>query len=208
MELDELRCQWQRQPADTATLVDSAALAQLLSKTVPNAVVRMRRNARWELAFTVALLIVSSIWLFYTDSNVQRTMLVWLIIICLVSIVSYHRHMLRGITGLSSVSATMREHIAERVVEVRKIIELSYRSVLWVLVATMSMTLLFSVTRIFTTYTGRTLLVQLGWSVVGYGVAGLIGYFGVRFLARAVLQDLYGQHLDRLETILRELNAW
>ena len=70
----------------------------------------------------------------------------------------------------------------------------------------MAISLFFSVQRLLVHYSGRALLGQLVWLGVGTILAGLIGYFSVGFLSRRVLQDLYGQHLDHLQAVLRELS--
>ena len=207
MELDDFRRQWQQPAADAPATLNAEALAQLLAKAGRSPIDEIRRNAWWELGFTVILLIVSVIMLFYVASDSLRTMLGLLILVCLVSIFSYHRRMLRGIQSLSQLSITMHAHIAQRVADVRQTMALSYRSVIWVVFITQGISLLFSLQYILTTYSGRRLLVQVGWVVVGAGVGGLISYFAIRFFARRALQDLYGRHLDRLEAALRELGA-
>jgi len=174
-------------------------------KADQNPIGRMRRNAWWELGFTLVLLVASMVGLLYVKSIETRAMLVWLILISLVSLVSYHRHMLKGIQGLSEVGATIHAHIAQRVVDIRQIMEASYRSSIWVLFITFGIVLAFALYKALTQYSGRLLLVQLVGVGLGCMIAVLISYFTRRF-ARQVLQDLYGRHLDRLEAALRELN--
>jgi len=175
-------------------------------KSDQNPISRMRRNAWWELGFTLIVLVASSVGLLYVKSVETRTMLVWLILISLVSLVSYHRHMLSSIRGLSEVGATIHAHIAQRVTDVRQLMEASYRSSVWVLCITFGIVLTFALYKALTKYSGRLMLVQL----VGVGlvcvIAVVISYFTRRF-ARQVLHDLYGRHLDHLEAVLRELSA-
>lgn len=205
MELDDLRHRWQQTAASTSTPLSPTALEQLLTTTAHSSVARLRRNAQWELGFTVAFLLGSCAWLFYTRSLEQRTMTIWLMVVCVVSITSYHRHMLKGIAGLSSSGATLHAHLTQQLADLRKVLVLSYRSVLWVLLITMGMMLFFAVRHSLAVYSGQRLLAQVGVLVLGYAIITLLAYFCIRALVRGVLQDLYGRYLDRLEAALREL---
>ncbi|UOR03925.1 hypothetical protein MUN82_13325 [Hymenobacter aerilatus] len=175
-------------------------------KTKQNSIGRMRRNARWELGFTLVLLVGSTVGFFYVKSLETRTMLLWLILIGLVSLVSYHRHMLSGIQELSGVGATIHTHITQRVAGLRQLLQASYRSSVWVLCITFGIVLSFALYKALTQYSGRLLLIQLVGVGISCIIAVVVGYF-VRRVVRQVLQDLYGRHLDHLEATLRELNA-
>ncbi|QNE38437.1 hypothetical protein F1C16_02110 [Hymenobacter sp. NBH84] len=174
-------------------------------ETKQNSIGRLRRNARWELGFTLMLLVGSTIGFFYVKSLETRTMLIWLILISLVSLGSYHRHMLSGIRGLSEVGATIHAHVAQQVAGIRQILEASYCSSVWVVFSTFGIVLFFALYKALTQYSGRLLLIQLVGVGLGCVIAVVVSRF-TRRVARQMLQDLYGRHLDRLEATLRELN--
>jgi hypothetical protein len=207
MELDDLRRQWQQPvPGDGPARLDAAAWAQLVDRGTQNAVAKLRRNAWLELGATVACLLLSCAALFYVEKPRNQVMLVWLIILCLVSVVSYHRLLLRGLQRLGPADATVREHLAQQLAGVRRIIRLSYLSGLWTLPVSFGIGFFFSLSSITAKYSGTHLFKQVGLLVVSTGIAGFMAYLLMRWVARKYFQDLYGQHLDRLEANLRELS--
>jgi hypothetical protein len=206
MELDDLRRQWQQPvPNDGPARLDAAAWAQLVARGSQSAVAKLRRNARLELGATVTFLLLSCAALFYVEKAEHQAMLWWLIILCLGSVVSYHRLLLRGLQRLGAADATVREHLAQQLAGVRHIMRLSYRSSLWTLPVSFGIGFFFSLSRIMARYSGTQLLKQVGLLLLGTAIAGFLAYLLVRLVARRYFQDLYGQHLDRIEASLREL---
>ena len=205
MELDDLRKGWKQPAADSPAALNATALDQLLRRGTQNFVAKLWRNAWAELVFTVAVLLLSGVALLYAEKMELRVMLIWLVVLCFISIVSYHRQLLTGIRGLGRVEATVREHVALHLDGLRKTMRRSYQSALLTLPVTFGIGFFFSLHRIVATYSGGALWRQLGLLAVGTGIAGVCAYFLVRWLGRRLLQDLYGRHLDRLEASLREL---
>lgn len=205
MELNELRSRWQRAAAEAPVTADVAALTQLVAHGTRNSVAKLLRNARLEVGFTGLALLLSAGALLYVENLQHRVTLVWLIILCLVSIVSYHRQLLRGIQGLEAADAPVREQLAQQLNALRKVMRRSYQSALWTLPVTFGIGFFFSLSRTIAQYSGLRLLTQLGFLVVGTGVAGAIAYFIISRVGHRYLQDLYGKHLDQLERSLAEL---
>lgn len=203
MELDDFRRSW-KQPsaAEAPAAFNKEALEKLLARNSGNLISRMRRNAWVESSFTVVCLLLSSAALLYVQQAEQRAMLVWVILICLVSIFSYHRYLLENLT---SVDGALHEHITQQIDRLRTVMRLSYRSTLWSLPITLGIGFSFKVSRVVHELAGQKLLVALSILAVGYAIAGLLAYLLISRLGRWYLQDLYGKHLDRLETLLREL---
>jgi di/tricarboxylate transporter len=203
MELDDLRRAWKHPAAaEVPTAFNKEALEKLLARNSGSLIGRMRHNAWVESSFTVVCLLLSGVALVYVQQAEQRANLVWFVILCLVSIFSYHRHTLQNLTN---VDGALHEHITQQVSQLRTVMRLSYRSSLWSLPVSLGIGFFFKVNRIMQELAGQKLLMALGTLVVGYAIAGLLGYLLMSQFGRWYLQRLYGQHLDRLEALLQEL---
>ena len=206
MELDELRRRWQQAAAAEAPAASDAALSlQLLERGSRSAVAKLRRNAVMELSFTVVLLLLSGGALIYLKEAQSQAMMIWLIILCLGSIISYHRHLLRGVRSLPDADAPVREQLTQQLNDVRKTMRGSYQSALWTLPVSFGIPLCFGLNRLLSNYSGKLFWMQLGILLLSTIGIGFFAYFGMRAFGRQYLQTLYGQHLDQLEASLAEL---
>ncbi|GAB3227986.1 hypothetical protein GCM10027346_11980 [Hymenobacter seoulensis] len=206
MELDTFRRSWQQPVSTDATAAfDAVTLSQLLKRNTSGSLPNLVRNARLEIGFTVALLLVTCVGLFYAKQAANQASFIWILILCLVSLVSYHRYLFNGIKGLGNASATVRENVAQQVERIREVMNRSYRSALWSLPISFGIGFYFSLTNALATYSGKLLLMQLAVLVIGYGLVWWFTHWLMARFARQYLQELYGQHLDRLEATLREL---
>ncbi|GAA4373122.1 hypothetical protein [Hymenobacter koreensis] len=206
MELDDLRRNWKlaATAGNSADSFDSTALTKLLAQGDASPNSKMRRNARLETSFTVLCLLASLAGLFFVEDTGRRVMLLWIMLLCVVSLLSYHRRM-TGLLETEYADGNVREYVTQQVANIRRLIEQSVQSVLRTVPVSLGIGMFFSGSRLLTNYSGRLLWTQLALLVAGYGVIWALTHFLLGRLARATLQDLYGQHLDRLEGYLREL---
>lgn len=206
MELDDFRRGW-KQPtaAEAPAALDTAALAKLLASHSNNPVAKMRRNVWLEIGFAVGCVLVSCVALVYARSLYAQAMLGWLIVLCLLSSF-YYRRKLVVLRCLSDASGPLRDHVARQLSSLRGLVQLYFQATMWSLPVSLGIGLVLTSGRILHTFSGlKPLLLGLGGLVVGYGLIGWPAYLGMRWFTRWYLQRLYGQHLDRLEGLLREL---
>ena len=205
MELDDLRRQWQQPtPAEALPAMDASALAALLARGSRSPVRRMRRNVWFEIGFVTVCLLACLTMLPFTHDTLTRTLLVWLIIICLSSGI-YYRRQLAVLRNLSDASGALREHVARQLSSLRGLVKLYYRATLFSLPWTLLLSLGF--------YVGKALARPAPFPWARFGllagtmlIAGALVQLGVVQVTRWYLQRLYGQHLDRLEASLCELD--
>jgi hypothetical protein len=206
MELSDLRRGWQRPaPADTAGPLDAAALTRLLTQSSRGPVAKMRRNAWVEIGVVAAALIGCIAAAVIAQEGFYLIMAAWLALICLLS-GFYFRRKLLVLRSLGDVSdGAVREHMVQQVRSLRSLVQLYYRATVWSVPASFTIGIVFLGVRITQQFRGDKMM----WGLVALGVmyvlAGVLACFGIASATRSYLQRLYGQHLDRLEASLREL---
>jgi len=202
MELDDLRRQW-RQPAPAAEPVtlSTAELRQLLARQSGSIVAKLRRNARLEMAINYALLPVSLAVAWLAPALWVRLWGGLLGLIALVCIFYFHRK-LGLLKGMSDPAGDLRAYLLRLTTGLRSLIRFYYRLTLAMLplaclmmgvIALASTTKAVSPTKIW---------------LIGAMLAVLcvVLYLPTAHTTKRYLHWLYGQHLDRLEGQLRELN--
>ena len=205
MELDDLRRQWQQPaPADAPAPLDAAALTRLLARQSDGILDKLRRSARLELwanigimAGALALAVLAhALWL-----QVAGGVLAAIGAVCIVYL--YRKlHLLRR---MDDPAADLRAHLLRLDGGLRALIRFYYRFTLAMLPVGGLLNVLMVVS---------TSKREIGLTS-GFGIALVLGlvvvlpavlYLPVASLTRRYLQRLYGQHLDRLEASLRELD--
>ena len=203
MELDDLRRQWQ-QPDPVTPVLDPASLNRLLAQRSDSQIELMRRNARLEAGFAALMAVAAPLLLRFASTYLMRVQLVALFLLALVMLGYYYRK-LQLLRQLAQPDADVRAHLQRLAVGLRRLLRFNYR--LTVAVGPASLLVVYEVV------VGQELQRPGGFRtglVLGVGAALLVGglllqWAMVRF-ARWYLQRLYGQHLDRLEANLRELD--
>ncbi len=204
MELDDLRRQWQQPaPADAPAPLNTSALALLLARGSRSPVSRMRRNAWVEIGFGLSCFLGGCLALLYINDAYSRTMLAWLLIVCLLSCF-YLRRKLALLRGLDDASGALREHMARQLISIRGLMRLYHQLTGWSLVVSLGIGMFFQASSIHK-LVSHDWPKALGTLTAYYVVAGIGTFFLMRSLTRWHLQRLYGQHLDCLEASLREL---
>lgn len=206
MELDDFRRQW-KQPvaADfSAGSLNADALTQLLTRGPSNPISKMQRNARVEMALTAGLMLLP---LAVMRVNKPVTIF-WSVLMILLGLgqLYYYYYKLGVLRRMATVEGNVRDHLRKLCLELRGLLRFLYR----VTLATGPVTLLL----LYGSYVFEELARPAGARVMLLAiVAGVLVVMGLLLQwalirgTRAYLQRLYGQHLDRLEANLRELEA-
>lgn len=206
MELHDLRARWQQAAASDPTPdLQKAAFDELLARRSQSPVAKMRRNARLELGAMAVCLLISGLGLYYAWDTYNRTLFIWLIIICLLCGL-YYRRKLAVLSALSETSGTLRENIALQLTSLRALTRLYYAGTMWSLPITLPLALYFTQSDIFQRLAAAQKWNSLAIIVLLNLLVALMIFFLTRNTTRWYLQKLYGQHLDRLESSLRELD--
>ena len=207
MELDDLRTSWkQPQPAEELAALNDAALRQLLTRGSGSPIARMHRNAWLEIWFVLVCLVGCIGVLISSHDNFYLLPTAWLGLICLLSGL-YYRRKLAVLRSLDQVAGgAVREHMGQQLQSLRSLVELYFRATMWSVPASLIISLLFMGARMVERFAEPRLTTGLWLLGMAYGLLGVLVYVLMRRATRWYLQRLYGQHLDRLEASLRELD--
>jgi hypothetical protein len=203
MELNDLRQHWQ-QPEPDAVALSAAQLRELLARQRGGLVEKMRRNARLEMALAALIAGLMLVGLTQSRQAVFRLYEGFSLLLMLVLLYYYYRllAMLRRITEPGS---SVRSHLGQLCAGLRQLFRFNYKLTLWVLP--------YMILLIYGFFVGRLLAAKAtySWQVLALAggvllVAGSVLQVGIVYITRWYMQRLYGQHLDRLESQLHELN--
>jgi hypothetical protein len=202
MELDDLRRQWQ-QPAPTKVPVSlsAAELTQLVARQSGSIVGRLRRNARLEMGINYALLVISlgvcalapALWL-----RLFGGLLALVAAVC----IYYLTRKLGLLRSMDDPAGNLRAHLLRITGGLRALIRFYYLFTLAMIPVTALMIAAFVMLRMLGNFTPAKLALILGSLVVEMAVL----YWPASRATTWYLQRLYGQHLDRLEGQLHELD--
>jgi hypothetical protein len=202
MELDDLRRQWQRpQPATDPPALNTTELRQLLAQQSGSIITRLRRNAKIEVAINYALLplAVGLAWL--APVLWVRLFGGLLGLVALVCIFYFHRK-LGLLRSMSDPAGDLRGHLLRLTSGLRALIRFYYRLTLAMIPLTLLLMGIMSVTSVLAVVTPTKI-----WLLAALLTAlGCVIYLPIAHSTRRYLHWLYGQHLDRLEGQLRELD--
>jgi hypothetical protein len=203
MELDELRRQW-LQPEPTPPPLSPAQLDGLLHQRSGGLVEKMRRNALLEAAFMVLIAVAMPIALGYVSSFLQRAQAVSLFLLALLMLGYYYRK-LTMLRQMTQPDADVRGNLQRLCAGLRSMLRFNYQ--LTLAMGPASLLLVYEVV------VGKELLrpggVRIAMLLTLGGLLlalGLLLHWAAVKATRWYLQRLYGQHLDRLESYLRELD--
>lgn len=200
MELDDLRRQWQQ--AHPVPLVPLAGVQQLLGQQSSSLITKMRRSVWGEIITSTVLALFPL--LFIRDTTFQW----WYVgvIMLMVGVFGYYyARQLSLLKQMARADISIRGHLQVLCAGLRQLLGLYYYLTLWMGPLTLLVVLGY--------YIGKEIGRAAGprWTQLGVVtslvlVLGLICQFGIIYFTRWYLQRLYGQHLDRLEANLRELD--
>jgi len=204
MELDDLRRQWQRPEPVAPPALTPTELTQLVARQSGSTLEQMRRNARWELGLNYVL-VIAAIGMVVSISQLWMRLLAGMMGLLAVVCIYYFHRKLGLLRSMADPAGHLRAHLVRITEGLRGLIRFYYRLTLWAGPWTILLLLGFSL--------GKELHRAAGprWQLIGI-IAGLALIFGaacqvgIIYFTRWYLQRLYGQHLDRLEGQLRELD--
>lgn len=202
MELDDLRRQWrQPEPASTPAALNTNELRQLLAQQSGSIVAKLRRNAQVEMAINYALLPISLAVAWLAPVLWVRLWGGLLGLIALVCIFYFHRK-LGLLRRMSDPAGDLRAYLLRLTTGLRSLIRFYYRLTLAMLPLA---SLLMGIMAL--TSTTKAVTPTKVW-IIGALLAVLCAviYLPTAHTTKRYLHWLYGQHLDRLEGQLRELD--
>jgi len=202
MELDDLRRQWQQSEPSAAAL-SAPQLRELLAQQRGNLVDKMRRNARWEMALAVLMAGLMLGGLLQLQKAVFKLYTGFSLLLMLVLVYYYYR-LLTMLRQMDEPGSSVRRHLVQLCAGLRQMLRFNYKLTLWVLP--------WMLILIYGFFTGQLLAGKAKYSWQAWALAGgillvlgAVVQVGVVHFTRWYMQRLYGQHLDRLEGQLHEL---
>lgn len=208
MELDDLRRQWQQpEPAALPVLTDLDLNALLKGRTI-GLVEKMRRTAWLEIGYVVLMTIgMLAGWRLLRGSKIPgpflNALVIMLLVLLVIMLVYYYR-LLGVLKRMLEPANSVHQHLTTLAQGMRRLLNFYYRLTLCVEPVVMLLALGYSI--------GNKLAHPgpMDWSfptgfVAGILVAGIPVQVATVYFTRWWMQRLYGQHLDRLEGQLREL---
>lgn len=202
MELDDLRRQWrQPEPVAESTTLGAAELARLIARQSGSIIAKLRRNARREMLINYALLPISLAVAGLAPVGWVRLFGGILALLALVCIFYFHRK-LKLLRSMSDPAGDLRGYLLLLTSGLRALIRFYYRLTLAMVPVSC---LLMGVMALTTTKAAVT--PQKIWLIGALLVVLCCATcLPVAHTTRRYLHWLYGQHLDRLESQLRELD--
>ena len=209
MELDDLRRQWQQSEPAPLPALTSIEWSALLTRQRLGAVEKMRRNARWETVLMVVLALFTAGFLPYVP---ELGLLPYLLLLLSLGLLYYYYRVLGILRQMSENAGSVRSHLVRLCVGLRQLLSFNYRLTLAMvpvtMVATLGMPLGRGLVRVGQQI-GHNKPISWGQLPLLVGIVlaagGLVWVLLIPY-TRWWLQRLYGRHLDRLESQLRELD--
>ena len=200
MELDDLRRQWQQAPAAAAPVLPDIGL--LLKQQSTSLIERMRRSVWMEILASALLTLLPL-------PFIQATAFLWWYVgamTLLASVLGYcYARQLALLSRMAQAEVSIRGHLQVLCAGLRQLLRFYYYLTLWLGPSTYVLMLGYGVSRELSRAAGPRWQ-QLGILMSLALVLGVIFQVGIVYFNRWYLQRLYGQHLDRLEGQLRELD--
>jgi len=202
MELDDLRRQWrQPEPVAVPTPLTAAELTQLVAQRSGSILAKLRRNARLELSVNYVILPIALaiaglapvLWLRLSGGTIAL-----LAAVC----IYYFYRKLGLLRTMDEPADDLRGHLLRITRGLRALVHFYYRLTLATIPATMLLCGLMALHELPKLRAPLQAALVLG----AMQVLGALLYLPTKHTTIRYLQRLYGQHLDRLEDQLRELD--
>ena len=202
MELDDLRRQWQQpQPVTDPMALSPAELRELLARQSGSVIEQLRRNARVEMNINYALLPISLLVAGLAPVLWVR-LFGWLLALLALVCIFYFRRKLGLLHRMNDPAGDLRSHLVRLITGLRTLIRFYYRLTLATIPVTGLLLGIMSVTSVLKVVTPAKI-----WLLAGLlTILSLVIYLPIAHTTKRYLHWLYGQHLDRLEGQLRELD--
>jgi hypothetical protein len=202
MELDDLRRQWrQAEPPQTNPALGTGELTALLARQSGGVVEQLRRNARLELRINYGVL-AASVLLVARASELWLRLFGGVLTLLAVVCIFYFYRKIGLLRNMDDPAGNLRAHLTRMASGLRSLIQFYYRLTLAMIPVSVSIMGLMAVSEAHTKITPTKLWLI---SALLLGLAVFL-YLPTAHFTTKYLQRLYGQHLDRLESQLRELD--
>jgi hypothetical protein len=202
MELDDLRRQWQQAPA--VPPAPPAELRQLLTQQSTSTIAKMRRNTWNEITMAV-IVVISNLGLLLSYRGPVNLLYAALIGLLVVIMTGYYILQINLLKQLARTDGNVRGHLREVYASLRRLLRFNDKLTLWTAPITWVVLIGYYVWRELS-QVAEPRWVKLGLVVGSSLVLGAALQVGLLKLNRWWSQYRYGQHLDRLEGQLRELD--
>lgn len=202
MELDDLRRQWrQAEPVKASGTLSTIELTELLARQSSGVVEQLRRNGRLELRINYGVL-VASVLLVVRASELWLRLFGGVLALLAVVCIFYFYRKLGLLRSMDNPAGDLRAHLTRMASGLRSLIQFYYRLTL----ATIPVTVLIMGLMAVSEFHNKLTPSKLGIIAVVLVVLAVFLYLPTAHVTAKYLQRLYGQHLDRLEGQLRELD--
>jgi hypothetical protein len=206
MELNELRQMWNRQATYEPAPLSPQHVAHLVAGKSASVITRMRRNAWWEVGSVVYMIIALPFGISYFDNQFIKGYLLVFELLSVAFLYYYYRK-LKLLRQMDQIEHDVRGHLQTLILGLRGLLALYMRLSLWLTLVALVAVTAYHTYQFILNYDGATLLVGLGGLLLIMAFAGIVAYRLVFQFTTWYLHKLYGQHLDRLEGYLQELQA-
>jgi glucan phosphoethanolaminetransferase (alkaline phosphatase superfamily) len=202
MELDDLRRQWrQAEPVKANAALNASKLTELLARQSGGVVENLRCNARLELRINYGVLVASLALVVLASDLWVRLFGAVLTLLAGICIFYFYRK-LGLLRNMDNPAGDLRAHLTRLASGLRALIRFYYRLTLATIPVTISLMGLIAVSETHTRLTPS----KLGIIAAVLVALAIFIYLPIAHMTAKYLQRLYGQHLDRLESQLRELD--
>lgn len=198
MDFNDLSQRWQQQPP-APNVPSPAALQALLAARPHTPIARMRYNVWFEIGSTLVfgLLVVAGLHLAHAPH------LGWLLPgLLLYGGVGYcYVRALQVLRRLGRATEALASHVAQQLRQLRQFEQLYHYSVMLTTLVVLGLAGYVAIGQVLPVVPAAGKTSFLVW----LALTMLVSYGLTHWLSRRHLQNFYGQHLDRLEAVLREL---
>jgi hypothetical protein len=204
MELDDLRRQWREPEMVVPRALTATQLHELLASQRSGLVEKIRRNTRWDVGLgSVMLLVAFAVSL--PDRRQALTQLFAGILLVFFLLLGYYYYRMTSILRrLDETTGSVHSHLVQLCAGLRRLVRSYYYLSLGANPALLVL--------IYGFFVGKELVrpAAFRWEKLGLVAVALLAFGAVLqvvivYASRWWVQRLYGQHLDRLESQLHEL---
>jgi len=204
MELDDLRQRWQEPTAPEPTGFNSNVLAQLLARRPTGIVDVLRRNTKKEAVQTVVAVVLAVALILRLNYSTSGKLVASVLLGAMLGQLYYYYYKLKMLHQLNeALTQNLRASLHQQLASLRALVHRYRLASLVALPVGLVMGELLVIDKLANTH-------PLSHSLLAMGILLLVGgvlYWPAAWFVNWYVQRLYGQHLDRLESILRELNT-
>ncbi len=215
MQLEDLRRTWQQPPHEPPPApFDAEKLKALLQYRSTDLLGKLRRSAYFETAGNAVLAVaVPAVWLGLRPTEPIAQAYMGILLMLTLCMLYYFYRKLRMLRELAPVN-DVRNHLERLCKGLRAMLRFYYRLTLAIVPMMLVLLLVYTLAFSMGYQVGRDLaepeglqldavLTRVGFLLAWSTVVQVAALYGTRWY----LQRLYGRHLDRLEGLLRDLNA-